>query len=383
MDTTVTCTKCDLTYHPAIAEDGIQGLILCPRCGSHQYRDGRGLPIETDDPSSDGASQDAMIPLSKDLLSIIHTMDRSQARQLVDTYYRMQDNRKRSTNQVTALAKREGATEIVAWLSNNEVWLEKQIKRALSFWANQHVESKWAQSIPGIGPVISAGLLAYLSPDIPETVGHWWRFAGLDPTREWLGQKDWRDRVAETLPGHRGKLDIGQVTTLCETYGHHADYVYRMLKLDEPQPITAEQFTAAMARRPWNAKLKVLCWKMGESFVKVSGRPNDIYGQVYLARKAYEQRKNEAGDYAGQAEAVLSKYKNDTVARTWYQQGKLPPGHIHARCQRYAVKLFLSHYHHVCYMVANNGKLPPKPYVLEHLGHVDYIQPPNLDVIGY
>ena len=32
--------------------------------------------------------------------------------------------------------------------------------------------------------------------------------------------------------------------------------------------------------------LKELCWKIGESFVKVKGNPADIYGKIYEERKA-------------------------------------------------------------------------------------------------
>jgi len=56
--------------------------------------------------------------------------------------------------------------------------------------------------------------------------------------------------------------------------------------------------------------------------------------------------------------------------------GKLPPAHIHARAKRWAVKIFLAHWHHVAYMIEYK-KAPPKPYSLEHLGHVHMIEVPN------
>ena len=39
-------------------------------------------------------------------------------------------------------------------------------------------------------------------------------------------------------------------------------------------------------RRPWNAELKVLCWKLGDSFVKVSNKEGALYGRIYRERKA-------------------------------------------------------------------------------------------------
>jgi hypothetical protein len=175
-------------------------------------------------------------------------------------------------------------------------------------------------SIVGIGPVISAGLAAHIDVTRSNTVGHIWRFAGLDPTVEWKkGEK-----------------------------------------------------------RPWNASLKCLCWTIGESFVKVSGRPDDFYGQLYLQRKQIEQQRNEAGGLADQAARKLERFKigKDTDAYKAYAAGKLPPAHIHARAKRWAVKLFLAHYHHVAWTMAT-GTPPPKPYVISILGHADMIMPPN------
>jgi len=172
----------------------------------------------------------------------------------------------------------------------------------------------------GIGPVLSAGLLAHIDIEKAPTVGHIWSFAGLVE---------------------------GQVKQ-------------KGVKL------------------PWNADLKVLCWKIGESFVKVSNNPKDIYGHIYAARKGYETAKNEAGDYAQQAEKILAGKNcgHETEAYKAYFQGKLPLAHVHARAKRYAVKLFLAHWHHVAYET-KYGTLPPKPYVISIKGHADYIAPPN------
>lgn len=53
-----------------------------------------------------------------------------------------------------------------------------------------------------------------------------------------------------------------------------------------------------------------------------------------------------------------------------------PPAH--SRAKRWAVKLFLAHYHHVAWSLAT-GTPPPKPYVISVLGHADFIAPPNFD----
>lgn len=85
------------------------------------------------------------------------------------------------------------------------------------------------------------------------------------------------------------------------------------------------------------------------------------------------------GQFADQAARSLEekKFRADTVARQWYEQGKLPPARIHIRAQRYAVKLFLAHWHHVAYEV-RYGAPPPKPYIIEHdAAHTHFKAPPN------
>lgn len=267
--------------------------------------------------------------IAREILVTASTMSNDEARYLVDTYYQVQDFRIASSNQMRQLE--DGTDEdgglahpMLLWTFDSMQRVEGDIKRALERYARAHPIGQWALSITGIGPVIAAGLMAHIDIHKAPTVGHIWRFAGLDPTVEWgKGQK-----------------------------------------------------------RPWNAKLKVLAWKAGESFVKVSGRPTDTYGQVYRARKALEEERNEAGLYAEQAARKLARFNigKGTDAYAAYSQGKLPPAHIHARAKRYAVKLFLAHWHEAAYFAAF-GKLPPKPYVLEHLGHVHFICAPNMEVI--
>jgi hypothetical protein len=258
--------------------------------------------------------------LKRDVKTSFTTLTVPQARYLVDSYYTIQEYRKASGNQVFALTGTEEPHEVISWLQSQTLLLEGQIKNILDGWSNQQPLGQWARSITGIGPVIASGLLAHIDIMKAPTVGHIWRFAGLDPTSVW---------------GKRQK-------------------------------------------RPWNAALKVLCWKIGESFVKVSTNANDVYGKVYIDRKGQEQAANEVGTFAEQAKKILETRKigHDTDAYKAYSIGKLPPAHIHARAKRYAVKLFLAHYHHVAYELQFKTA-PPRPYVIEHLGHVHFIAPPN------
>jgi hypothetical protein len=125
-------------------------------------------------------------------------------------------------------------------------------------------------------------------------------------------------------------------------------------------------------------KSVTLCWKLGESFVKVSGHERDVYGKLYLRRKAYELERNDAGLLSAQAAEKLARFRigHDTEARKAYESGKLPPAHLHARAKRWTVKLFLAHFHQVAYR-DRHGTMPPKPYVISQLQHGHEIVCPN------
>lgn len=256
--------------------------------------------------------------LTRDLKDAARSLSIDEARYLVDLYYQTQEQRKAADNQVRSMADEPHST--LLHFAGQFRTIEGQIQRALTAWQRDDPVAQWAQSIPGIGPVLSAGLLAHIDITKAPTVGHIWRYAGLDPTVTWgKGQK-----------------------------------------------------------RPWNARLKVLSWKIGESFTKVSNRDGDIYGHIYAERKLLESERNERLEFADQAAHTLATKNIGKSTETYkaYAEGKLPQARIHLRAQRYATKLFLAHWHHVAYEVQHNEP-PPKPYIIEHGGHTHYIAPPN------
>lgn len=256
--------------------------------------------------------------LSKDIKNAAKILTEKEARYLVDTYYQIQENRKGTANQCRSMDEAGEPHDVLAWLLQNDETLENQIKKALDIYTDNAPIGIWLKGITGIGPVIAAGLLAHIDITKCPTAGHIWSFAGLNPERKWeKGQK-----------------------------------------------------------RPWNAELKCLCWKIGQSFVKVCNNPKSLYGRLYTERKAYEQKNNEAGMYAEQARGILASKKigKDTEAHKWYSQGRLPPAHIQQRAERYAVKIFLSHLHAKWYEL-HYGEPAPKPFAIAMLGHAHTIKP--------
>lgn len=259
--------------------------------------------------------------MTRDLRTAAVTLSDDEARFLVDSYYMMQESRIRSGHQVRQLTASGEPHGVLVYTEDQFATLEAQIKGALDRYSGAHPIGRWMRAQKGIGPVLAAGLLAHIDINKAPTAGHIWRYAGLDPTVTWeKGQK-----------------------------------------------------------RPWNATLKALCWKIGESFVKVSGSDDALYGRLYRERKDAEAAKNESGAFAAQAGAILAARKigKTTEAYKAYSVGKLPPGHIHARAKRYAVKIFLAHLQEIWWR-DEMGAPPPKPYAIGILGHAHYIAPPEI-----
>lgn len=255
--------------------------------------------------------------LSRDLKRAAATMSDDEARYLVDSYYQMQANRIRADAQVRAQEGEPHST--LSWLSDQNATLEASIKNALSAYVASHPVGEWLLAVHGIGPVLAAGLLAHIDIRKAPTVGHIWRYAGLDPTV---------------------RLKKGE-------------------------------------KSPYNIRLKVLCWKIGESFIKTGGSERSFYGPIYAQRKRFEEDRNARGENAEQAAEKLAKFNigKTTEAYKHLIQGKLPPAQLHARARRYAVKIFLSHLHAEMYRRVLKEE-PPKPFAISILGHAHMIEPP-------
>ena len=248
--------------------------------------------------------------LNRAMLSQASALSMAEIRGLVDSYYQIQTFRKAGANQRRAVAQGVDAHPLVDYVIERLEALEKDIQKMMDVATNAHVPTQWAKSHVGIGPVLSAGLLAHIDITLARTPSAVWRFAGYDPTSVW----------------EKGK------------------------------------------RRPWNARLKVLGYLIGESFKKFSNHKNaSLYSQLYRERKALEVARTEGGLHREvAAQALASKrWKTDTTAHAAYTAGRLPAGQLDARARRYAVKIFLEHFWRVCYEV-HFQQPAPLPYIVEH-----------------
>jgi hypothetical protein len=268
----------------------------------------------------DDGSLTLVTKLNREVRKLAEGIARPEARGLVDLYYRLQHDRIELNNQTRALAADDRPTDLSSHLASQVATIERQMVTILDAYSLSTTPGVWSRAQHGIGPVIAAGFQAHLDIERAPTVGHFWRFAGLDPTVKWgKGQK-----------------------------------------------------------RPWNADLKTLCWKLGDSFRKFSNAEACFYGHLYRQRKQYEVERDESGGNAETAAATLVERSfRDAATKAIYESGHLPAGRLDLRASRWAVKLFMAHLHEVMF-VDRYDRMPPKPYVMEHLGHAHEIVPPHL-----
>lgn len=263
--------------------------------------------------------------LNADIREAAKMLTRDEARYIIDLYYQLQDFRIQSGNQVHSLEKFKEPSGLIAYFRDNISVLEDQIKALMGAFADQYAIGAWLRSVCGIGPILSAAFLVTFSPLHRRTAGAWYTYAGIAPGIEWKkGEK-----------------------------------------------------------RPFDARAKVLCYKAGESFIKVQNNDADFYGKLYASQKEYYQQQNEQGKFEENARLKLEKFKigKTTDAYKYYSTGKLPPAHIHSMARRYAVKMFLSHMHDLAWEDYYDGEKAPCPYVFSDKFkggvHKHFIEAPN------
>lgn len=370
----------------------------------------------------------------KDLRELATSLTAHEGRYLVDLYYQIQEYRIASQGQQRSLFDTDEPNAAIGFMAKEMHRLEQTIAAMLDKYSLSEPTGMgaWARGIVGIGPVIAAGLVAHVDVSHCQTAGSLWRFAGMDPTMEWTGRAAAAELMKAAFDVER--TDAAAMCWIGRALNRHVSDLYvaagaeevsrdEAMKVLRAQGVSSEQIQQGnelypihtdnlinhvcewvgidawqvygtlydgvkidknalrkhISRRPWNARLKTLCWKIGESFVKTSGNDKGFYGKVYLKRKEYELQRNANGELADQAQAKLDRYKigTGTDAYAAYKNGMLPPAHIHARAKRYAVKLFLSHYWEEAYRRHFKHE-PPLPYPIAFLGHAHKIDAPEL-----
>jgi len=312
-------------------------------------------------------------------------------RALVEIYYDFQKQRIATFNNVLMNCERNGITEKdleekyqVTPLINEAKKFELLIKKRLDSEVQKYkIYDQYLKNIQGIGSIISAGLIANIG-DISRfnTISKLWVYAGLGfnkycpecdaPTyvdveyedREGKVKKTRRLKPFENCNHCKEKLDklidqekkLEKKSKTSKKIGGEYEKIkkerLRMEKIYDDGTLPIIQRRTKGYQGNWNARLKVLCWKIGESFVKQKAEKSGY-------RRMYEKFRETDTGFHPEKEKVDGKTKyND--------------GHMYNRAIRKTSKLFLSH----LWMTWREmeGLEVREPYVVKVLGH-DIIKP--------
>lgn len=316
--------------------------------------------------------------ISKKDKNLIQNLDRNEINMITDFYYQIQDTRIRFANQLRAIHQRtDNSTDenenITYQLFNNVVNTEKATKKILDYSSGNTRIGRWLRSNMGIGPVLASALMSSFDITKAPTAGHFWSYAGLnDNNKPWLGTEKAKDIIDSVLQG-RKKITENDLAEIAKIAKYRYEQLYTAAMTDTG--FSKKNLTAFMAKPPYNLDLKIICWKVGEQFMKLANNEKSLYGKIYREKKADEHLKNNNGLFAEQAKRKLQVTNIDKKEiREIYESGKLPDGHILARAKRFAVKLFISHLFEAMYFYTYGTKAP-EPYMIAHQGHVHYIGP--------
>lgn len=354
---------------------------------------------------------DSDFKLEKKHLDEAKKLDRLECLMLYNTRNDIQKRRKAMGNQLSALDRevslRSGETHNALVLGQALSGLEKVEKgldKALAAYAKAQPLGQWMTSIPGVGPILAAGLMAHVDfhhcccpqyrrvphEDIPKE--HWASCPGLVN--------------AGHLISFAGQMDP-------------ASYIW-----------------GKGQKRPYNLALKTLCWCLGESFKKQApirryeglsvkrladllieeaadkdktlsqddaleaaekrkafndakldrlDLPEYTYIKRYYNERKRQEEANDRGDNREKALGMLAKAVEGNWGispeqrKTW-SSGKLQAKGLDLRSMRYAVRLFLNHFFQVGREI-HFGEAP-KPWVIAHGGHTHYEAPPNWPMVA-
>lgn len=310
---------------------------------------------------------------------------------LIRNYYRMQLQRIRLGNQRDKLKEAGKEFQLIEEMFNFFEAIEKRIVFSMDCW-NAHPDNTiahWLRSIHGIGPILTAGWVSMIDIEKAHTSGSIMRYIGMDDNLIWLTDDK---LIGENLDAcmkdlNVSKIDYGVMALACNILSRKNETMEKWMRdikgyktLDNIKKKDAISFFKLC---PYNKDAKQLAWKTWQSFFNQRNSPNDVYGKIIDQRIAYEIVKNNRGDYADQAKIVLDRLV-DKESDTYkiYASGKLPISHIINRAGRFCVKIFVSHFQAIYYWV-HYGKIPPRPYVMEYLGHKDFIKIPNDHLVNF
>ena len=311
---------------------------------------------------------------------------------------------------------------------------EEVFRKIIENYIKSTTIGQYLTSIAGIGPLLAACFIAYLKPR--KYAGQVFSYVGLNDNNDpWIKSEDKINYIMDTFCPNEyiSEKDIAAISAYT---GRAVGRIIRGARVLDPRfedgkhyIITRKSLKSYLKKPPFNRELKKVCWKLGESILKLKNNAKSKYGALLTERLAYEHQKNDNLEYIQEAMKALDyapkgqMYRKDmkltheeelerlhemqhlidigafngtgsmvkidgveyhynklgigktTQTFKTYYDGKLGDGHILQRAKRWVVKLILSHIFEAMY-IDTYGSLPPAPYIIaSDPMHNKYIEP--------
>lgn len=297
-------------------------------------------------------------------------------RGICEDYYDVQKMRMELENQLRSFkqgASEQDAEVVKTTFADKLRLLEKDIQKYLQENIEQEpIYDTWLKNIKGIGPVLGAGLVSWIGRVEPHTITIYDKKTG----KPLIDKK-----TKQPVTKEKGYATISKL------------WAYSGLKVDNDTGKAIKRKKGEKAN--YNARLKTLLWKVGESFVKGGDGYRTLYEQF---RGDYDRKWKTHLDCGSSGCALVSKnrMKHSYACTSCGHKSdkqfskKLAPimdcpkckkentfvliccdAHRYMAAKRKTVKVFLAHY----WMVARQLKNLPiqQPWIIGRDGHAHEI----------
>lgn len=271
-------------------------------------------------------------------------------RGLIEDYYDIQKVRIAIEGQLRSINQKVAKGE-EKWIRTNVFGrledIEKEIYKRLGSWVKEEpIYQFWLKDIKGVGPVLSAGLIAWLG-DVKRfrTISSLWAYCGYSSGYVLSKCKRGHKLISSSLPS--------KCPVFKDRKGRRCLAEIELIEKVEGKPPKRERGYHLQI----NLRLKAHLWKVGESFVR-SGRG---YRELYKQFRAEYDEKWQSPDDCG-SQGCKNKGK-----------GKCMKGHRYAAAKRKTVKVFLAH---LWMKWRELNRLPIEhPFIIGKNGHQHLIPP--------
>ena len=188
-------------------------------------------------------------------------------------HYELAQRNRIASGALLRSAASPGSNATLEELHATELRAERSLARAMAACVEEHPTWPWLESVKGIGPTLSARLLARLRIERAPTPSSFWQYCGLS-----------------TVPGDRYRcLDCAATITIAAgrtppTRHHMQDgraCAAALIHDRAPEVRVAVRYATRGQRRPFDAEARSLCHMIGTSFLRRGTR----YRRVYDARR--------------------------------------------------------------------------------------------------